>query len=96
MMQEIDEAEIITVSEKGQVVIPQKIRKEMKIKPRSKLLVYGKGNVIIMKPIELPDMKKEWQEIFRIMDGKNIKPMSPEEVSDIIHKYRKERRASQS
>lgn len=88
------ETEITTVSEKGQVVIPQKIRKELKIKPRSKLLVYGKDGVIIMKTIELPDMKKEWQEIFRIMDSKNIK-MSEQEILDEIQAYRKEKRARQ-
>lgn len=94
MLQEIDEGEIITVSEKGQVVIPQKIRKELKIKPRSKLRVYGKDGVIIMKTMELPDMKKEWQEIFRMMDRKNIK-VSEQEILDEIQAYRKEKRARQ-
>jgi AbrB family looped-hinge helix DNA binding protein len=55
-----EEPQVTTISEKGQIVIPQSIRKELGIKPKTKFLVYGKGDTIIMKKLELPDMKKEW------------------------------------
>jgi len=48
-----------TISEKGQVVIPQSIRKELKIKPKNKFLVYGKDDTIILKKLELPDVKND-------------------------------------
>ena len=67
-----EEPEVTTISEKGQVVIPQSIRKEMGIKPKNKFLVYGRGDTIIMKKLELPSLKKEWEDIFRMMDIKNI------------------------
>jgi len=67
-----EEPEVTTISEKGQVVIPQSIRKEMGIKPKNKFLVYGRGDTIIMKKLELPSLKKEWEDIFRMMDKKNI------------------------
>ncbi len=35
----VEEPEITTMSEKGQVVIPQSIRNELGIKPKTKLLV---------------------------------------------------------
>ena len=68
-----EEPQVTTISEKGQVVIPQAIRKELKIKPRTKFLVYGKGDTVIMKRLRLPDVKKEWDEIFTIIDRKNLK-----------------------
>ena len=52
------EPEVTTISEKGQVVIPQSIRKEMGIKPKNKFLVYGRGDTIIMKKLELPSFKE--------------------------------------
>ena len=74
-----EEPQVTTISEKGQVVIPQSIRKELKIKPKTKFLVFGKGDTVIMKKLELPDMKKEWNEIFKVMDKKNLK-ISEEEI----------------
>ncbi len=86
------ETEITTISKKGQVVIPQKIRKNLKIKPRTKLLVSSKDNVIIMKVFELPDMEKEWSEIFKIMDKKNLK-ITEKEIGLEIREYRKGKRS---
>ena len=65
------ETEITTISEKGQVVIPQSIREELGIKPKNKFLVYGKGDTIIMKKLDLPDLKKEWDAIFKQMRKKS-------------------------
>ena len=67
-----EKPEVTTISEKGQVVIPQSIRKELKIKPKNKFLVYGKGDTIILKKLELPDIKKEWDNIFDMMDKKEL------------------------
>ena len=83
-----EEPQVTTISEKGQVVIPQAIRKELKIKPRTKFLVYGKGDTVIMKRLKLPDVKKEWDEIFTIIDRKNLK-ISEEEILKEIAEDRK-------
>ena len=83
-----EEPEVTTISEKGQVMIPQAIRKELKIKPRTKFLVYGKGDTVIMKRLKLPDVKKEWDEIFTFMDRKNLK-ISEEEILKEIAEDRK-------
>ena len=86
-----EEPQVTTISEKGQIVIPQSIRKELGIKPKTKFLVYGKGDTVIMKKLELPDMKKEWNEIFKIMDRKNLK-LSEKEVQEEVAEVRKRRR----
>lgn len=86
-----DEPQVTTISEKGQIVIPQSIRKELGIKPRTKFLVYGKGDTVIMKKLELPDMKKEWNEIFKIMDKKNLQ-LSENEIQKEVAETRKRNR----
>ncbi len=82
------EPEVTTISEKGQVVIPQSIRKELGIKPKTKFLVYGRGDTVIMKKLELPDLKKEWEEIFKQMDKKELK-ISDKEIQREIEETRK-------
>lgn len=86
-----EEPEVTTISEKGQVVIPKSIRKELGIKPKTKFLVYGRGDTVIMKKLELPDLKKEWEGIFKLMDKKELK-ISQKEVQQEIADARKENR----
>ncbi len=86
-----EEPQVTTISEKGQIVIPQSIRKELGIKPKTKFLVYGKGDTVIMKKLELPDMKKEWNEIFNAMDKKNLK-LSESEIQKEVAETRKHNR----
>jgi antitoxin PrlF len=85
-----EEPQVTTISEKGQVVIPKSIRKQMGIKAKNKFLVYGKGDTIIMKKLEIPDLKKEWDGIFKMMDEKNLK-ISDEEIEEEISQIRKKR-----
>ena len=83
-----EELEVTTMSEKGQVVIPQSIRKELGIKPKTKFLVYGRGDTVIMKKLELPDLKNEWEDIFKLMDKKELK-ISDKEIQKEIAEARK-------
>jgi AbrB family looped-hinge helix DNA binding protein len=82
------EPEVTTISEKGQVVIPQSVRNEMGIKPKTKFLVYGRGDTVIMKRLALPDVKQEWDEIFKMMDKKHIR-LSEKDVQTEIDLARK-------
>ena len=90
-MTSVEDPEITTISEKGQVVIPQSIRKELGIKPKNKFLIYGKGDTIIMKKIELPDLKKEWDAIFELMDKKEL-TLTGQDIQKEIASARKKNR----
>lgn len=90
-MTQSQESEITTISEKGQVVIPHSIRKELGIKPKNKFLVYGKGDTIIMKKIDLPDIKKEWDDIFKQMDKKELTLTDQEIQKEILNTRKKTR-----
>lgn len=83
-----EEPEVTTISEKGQVVIPQSIRKELCIKPRTKFLVFGRGDTVIMKRIQLPDIKKEWEDLFKLMGKKDLK-LTEEQIQEEITASRK-------
>ena len=51
------EVQVTTTSPKGQVVIPQEIREGMRIEAGTKFAVYGRGDTIIFKRVELPTVK---------------------------------------
>jgi len=78
-----EELEVTTMSEKGQVVIPQSIRVELGLKPKTKFLVYGRGDTIILRKLELPDLGREWDGIFEVMDKKGLKTSEKEIQKEI-------------
>jgi len=84
----LEEPKITTMSEKGQVVIPQELRKHLKLKARTKFIIYGKGHTIIMRKIQLPDVRNDWNKIFKMVDKKDLK-ISEKDISDEIKLHRK-------
>jgi len=91
----MSEPEITIVSDKGQIVIPAYLRNKLGIKPRSKLLVYGIEDTIILKRLSLPDIRKEMQRLWKEVDKRIAKygEMSEQEIQAEIEKYRTEKRA---
>lgn len=94
-MSQYEEAGVTVVSGKGQVVIPQAIREKLGIGPKTKLLVYGYQDAVIMKKMEIPDVVKDLKRIYRKVDQKVKKygPLSDEEINEIVQQSRKKRRA---
>jgi len=89
-----EEPDITVVSGKGQVVIPQPIRKKLGIGPKTKLLVYGYQNVVIMKKLEVPRIGQELEDIYRRIDRK-IKSqgaLTQEDVEKEVQRYRNEKK----
>ena len=89
----MEEPEITIVSEKGQVVIPKAIRERMKI-AKMKLLVYCYGDTLILKKLEIPDVEKKLEALYRRIDRKIAKygELSEEEIDEEIQRYRREKR----
>jgi len=85
------ELEITTMSEKGQIVIPQLFRKKMNLKAKTRFVVMRKGDIIVMKTLRVPDVEKEWDSIFNKMDKKKLK-VSDKEIAYEVKKYRKAKR----
>lgn len=51
------EVQVTTTSPRGQVVIPQEIREGMRIEAGTRFAVYGRGDTIIFKRVDLPTVK---------------------------------------
>jgi AbrB family looped-hinge helix DNA binding protein len=85
-----EEPQITTISEKGQVVIPQSLRSALRLKPGTKFLVFGRGDTVVMKKLELPNVRREWEEIFKMMDKKGLK-LSEKEVQEEVATIRREK-----
>lgn len=84
----LEDSEITTMSEKGQVVIPQELRKHLGIKPKTRFVVFAIGNNIVMRKLDLPDIKKEWNSIFQSMGKKGLK-LDERDITTEIKAYRK-------
>jgi AbrB family looped-hinge helix DNA binding protein len=82
--------DVIVMSVKGQVVIPQDIRKRMKLRPKDRLIVYGEEDTIIMKKLALPELKATWKRISTVIkDGKKkYGTISQKEINQEIAAHR--------
>lgn len=49
--------DITSLSSRGQVVIPQDIRKSLNLQTGEKFAVVGKGDTILLKKIDIPSIK---------------------------------------
>ena len=89
----MSEPEVATMSAKGQVVIPQALRVKLKLGPKTKLLVYGEDDIIVMKKLQLPDLKEEWDEIRQIMKERNRKygVLTEEDIRREVEDHRREK-----
>ena len=85
-----EKAELTILSEKGQVVIPAKIRSKMGLKPKTKFLVYEYHDSVILKRFEEPDLSKELEAMYKRVDEKLQKygELSNDEINEIIHEHR--------
>ena len=84
----LEDPKITTMSEKGQVVIPQELRNYLGIKPKTKFIVFVIDNHIVMRKLDIPDIKTEWKNIFKSMDKKSLK-LNENNIAAEIKAYRK-------
>lgn len=90
------EPEIATVGTKGQVVIPLAIRKELGIRPKTKLAMYSRRGKLVVAKLEVATLEAELQALFREVDqrDKGKKRPTEREILKEIQAYRMDRRAS--
>ena len=90
---EQEEPEIAIVGTKGQIVIPQKLRRELKIASKTKLIVYRKGDKIVVTKLEVPPLKEDLKDLFSEIDKQQKgKKVSDKEILREIQNYRVEKR----
>jgi AbrB family looped-hinge helix DNA binding protein len=91
----MEEPEIAIVGTKGQIVIPQELRDELEIKPKTKLAVYKRGDKLVITKLKIPSLGDELKDLFREIDEsyRHKKRPSEKEILEEIQAYRKEKRA---
>ena len=84
--------EVLTVSSKGQVVLPATFRKKNSITAGTKLATYMADDMIIMKPIELPSIDEFKAQLDEARAWAASVGYKESDVNDIIKSVRKRKR----
>ena len=86
------EVEVLTVSSKGQVVLPADMRKKLSIGSGAKLAVYASGDVIMLKPITIPTEKDFAKKLDEAKEWAASVGYRESDVNDIIKDVRRKKR----
>ena len=82
---------VLTLSTKGQLVLPNDLRKNLSLEPGDKIIAYWSNDSIVLKKLELPsnnDFEKEIDETVKYAKENGIKE---QDISNIIKAYRSEK-----
>ena len=58
-------AEIITMSSKGQIVVPKDLRKEFGFDTGTNFAIFGKDDTIILKKVNVPTAKEVFEKVHK-------------------------------
>ena len=84
------QVELTRISEKGQVVIPSALRKEMGIKKSDQFMIFGEDGTVILKKIEKPAIKKTFDQITKpLKEAAKQAGLTKEDVARAIKYVRK-------
>ena len=91
-----EESDIAVVGTKGQIVIPQRFRKDLAITPNTKIIVYRKDDKLVVAKLNVPPLE-ELKELFTEIDQQNKGKKKPteEEILGDIQAYRHVKRDHQ-
>ena len=86
----MEEPDVVVVSSKGQVVIPQSIREKLGIGAKSKLLVYPYDGTLIMKKLEVKEAESRLEAVFWRVGEKSRKQrgLTEAQINKIVQRYR--------
>lgn len=76
------------LSSKGQVVIPEEIRKRMGLKPGNRFVVLGDGETLILKMIKLPDPAEFNAILAKVRKQARLAGMKRSDVKEAIRRVR--------
>jgi len=90
----VKEPEIAVVGTKGQIVIPQQLREDLQITPKTKLVLYRRGDKIVMTKLEIPPLVEDLKEFLEEIDEtrKDIRRSTEREILAEVQAYRRENR----
>ena len=81
--------DMVTISSKGQIVIPKKIMRLLGLKEQDKLLVFSKGENILLKKVKPEIFEKSISDILRPLRQKaEARGLTEEDVEKEIKAHR--------
>lgn len=83
---------VLTMSSKGQLVIPAEIRKKLSIESGDKLAVYASDDVIMLKPIRVPTVEDFMKNMDEARDWAASVGYKESDINDIIKEVRQKKR----
>lgn len=83
---------MLTVSSKGQVVIPAEIRKQLNITEGTRLASYAYGDMIVMKIVRLPSEEEFEQALSDAQSWAIEAGLTENDINDAIRNVRKKKR----
>ena len=85
---------IISMSSKGQVIIPKEIREHLGLHAGTKFVVITIGDTIILKPFDLPSMDEFDELIEEARRQAREAGLKPEDIKKTIKKVRRNNRSA--
>ena len=78
------------LSSKGQVVIPEEIRRRLGLKPGAQFLVVGEADFVVLKALEAPDSSEFQDLVAKARASADGAGMTPDEVDLAVRDARRD------
>ena len=85
-------AQVVTVSTKGQIALPVSMRRDLDIDAGDKLVAYTSGDVIMLKVLKIPKLDEFEQALNEAQDWAQDVGYVESDVNDIIKETSKSKR----
>jgi antitoxin PrlF len=82
-----DDPELTTVTSKGQVTIPSRLREEFGLEKGTKLMVVPTDHGLVLKKVELPSVEQFHERVESRSDGVDL---SMDDVNRLVHEARED------
>jgi AbrB family looped-hinge helix DNA binding protein len=79
------------LSSRGQVVIPEEIRKRLGLEPGAQFVVVGEGDVVVLKALKPPRMADFKALLDQAQQSAEAAGLTPDDVEQAIQEVRREK-----
>ena len=76
------------LSTRGQVVIPEEIRKRLGLEPGAQFVVIGEGDVVVLKALKPPKLEDLKPLLDKVQKAAEAAGVTPEDVERVIAEVR--------
>lgn len=88
----MENLEVTSISSRGQIVIPQRIRERLGIIEGEKFIVVGEEDTIVLKKLDVPSFRGFEKLLKKTREFSKAKELKEEEVKEAVKKAREKLR----